>query len=385
MMELLILLLPVAAASGWLAARRSYSKGKHFHTGRNIDYFKGLNFLLNEQPDKAIDVFIQMLEVDSETVETHLALGNLFRRRGEVDRAIRIHQNLIARPTLQPEHRAQALLELGQDYMRAGLYDRAESLFQELTESNLHREQALASLLLIYEKEKEWNKSLEIANKLESITGEQLNNQRAHYYCEMADDAYSSADLKLASEYLKKAQGCNKNSVRAAILLGEMEKAKGSYKTAIKTFKNVAENNPIYLSVILPSLLDCYEAVEDKTAFRDFLQRLVKAYNGFTETTMLSQIIRDEDGDTAAAQFLKEHLKKNPSLDGLYRLVSLEPDKECISSSEMSHLLRVLLERLVEENPGYKCTTCGFAAKTMHWQCPSCNKWGSIQPVQTIV
>ncbi len=385
MMEFLVLLLPVAAASGWLAARRSFNKGKRFHAGRNIDYFKGLNFLLNEQPDKAIDVFIQMLEVDSETVETHLALGNLFRRRGEVDRAIRIHQNLIARPTLQPEHRAQALLELGQDYMRAGLYDRAESLFQELTESNLHREQALASLLLIYEREKEWDKSLKISNKLESITGEQLNNQRAHYYCELADEAHDSGDQKLASDYLRKAHGCNRDSVRAAILLGEMEKTKGSYKTAIKTFKKVAENSPVYLSIILPSLRDCYDAIDDKEAFRDLLQGLVSTNHGFTETTMLGQIIREEDGDAAAALFLKEHLKKYPSLDGLYQLVSLEPKDECITSSEMSQLLKVLLERLVEENPAFKCITCGFSAKTMHWQCPSCNKWSSVRPVQMIV
>lgn len=384
MMELLLLLLPVAAASGWIAAKRSQSKGKQFHAGRNIDYFKGLNFLLNEQPDKAIDVFIQMLEVDSETVETHLALGNLFRRRGEVDRAIRIHQNLIARPTLQPEHRAQALLELGQDYMRAGLYDRAESLFQELTESNLHREQALASLLLIYEKEKEWDKALEITSKLESITGEQLDNQRAHYYCEMADEAYATDDLKLASGYLKKAQECNKDSVRAAILLGEMEKAKGSYKAAIKTFSKITHDNPIYLSEILPSLLACYEAIDGKVAFRGFLQNLVGKHNGFTGTSMLSQIIKDEDGDAAAALFLKNHLEENPSLDGLYRLVSLEPKNECVTSSEMSRILKILLERLVEENPGYKCTTCGFGAKTMHWQCPSCNKWSGIQPVQGI-
>jgi len=384
MMELLLLLLPVAAASGWIAAKRSQSKGKQLHDGHNVDYFKGLNFLLNEQPDKAIDLFIQMLEVDSETVETHLALGNLFRRRGEVDRAIQIHQNLIARPTLQPEHRAQALLELGQDYMRAGLYDRAESLFQELTESNLYREQALASLLLIYEKEKEWDKALEITGKLESISGEQLNNQRAHYYCEMADEAYATSDLKLASGYLKKAQGCNKESVRAAILLGEIEKAKGSHKAAIKMFKKVVENDPIYLSEILSSLSACYEAIGGKLAFRGFLQDLVRSHNGLTETSILAQIIKDEDGDAAAALFLKEHLEENPTLDGLYRLVSLEPKDGCITSSDMSRILRGLLQRLVEDSPGYKCTTCGFGAKTMHWQCPGCNNWSSIQPVQAI-
>jgi lipopolysaccharide biosynthesis regulator YciM len=385
MMELLLLLLPVAAASGWIAAKRSYGKGKRFYTSRNIDYFKGLNFLLNEQPDKAIDVFIQMLQVDSETVETHLALGNLFRRRGEVDRAIRIHQNLIARPTLQPEHRAQALLELGQDYMRAGLYDRAESLFQELTDSNQHREQALDSLLLIYEKEKEWNKSLTISSQLESITGEKLNNQRSHYYCEMAEEAQAAADVKMAAEYLRKAQECNKDSIRAAILLGEIEREKGSYKTAIKTFKKVAQNNPVYLSLVLPSLGSCYAAIDDKGAFRKFLQDFVSNNHGLTEAIMLSKIIREEDGEVAASTFLKEHLNNNPSLDGLYQLVSLEPGEELITTAEIVQWLSVMLDKDVEKNPGYQCTTCGFSAKTMHWQCPGCNTWSSIQPVQASV
>ncbi len=385
MMELLLLLLPVAAASGWIAAKRSDKKGKRLYSGRNPDYYKGLNFLLNEQPDKAIDVFVQMLEVDSDTVETHLALGNLFRRRGEVDRAIRIHQNLIARPTLNREHRAQALLELGQDYMRAGLYDRAESLFRELMESNLHREQALGNLLVIYEREKEWEKSLQIANQLESTTGQQLDNQRAHYYCELADEAHTAADIRLASDYLKKAYACNKDSVRAAILLGEMEKAKGNYGTAIRTFKKIAQNNPVYISVVLPSLQKCFESMDDIKQFKVFLQKYFEKHHGLTEAVMLTKMIKEDEGDTAAAIFLKEHLKNNPSLDGIYQLVSLNPDEGSITTPETLHLLRGLLEKLLEENPQYKCSNCGFNAKTMHWQCPSCNKWSSIQPVQAIV
>lgn len=385
MMELVVLLLPVAALSGWIAAKRSHAKGKQPQLNSNTNYFKGLNFLLNEQPDKAIDVFIQMLEVDSDTVETHLALGNLFRRRGEVDRAIRVHQNLIARPTLKPEHRSQALLELGQDYMRAGLYDRAEGLFQELTESNAHQVQALSSLLFIYEKEKEWNSSLQTSAKLESATGKQLNNQRAHYYCELADEARISGDIKLAGVYLKKAQGCNKDSIRAAILLGEVEQQKGNYKTAIKVLKKVVQNNPVYLSIALPSLRDCYESVGNQADLRFFLQEFIVSNHRLAGASTLSQMIREEDGEEAAAKFLKEHLKKYPSLDGLYQLVSLESGGESITNAEILQLLTALLDKMVEENSGYKCTTCGFSAKTMHWLCPSCNSWSSIHPAQNLV
>lgn len=382
MMELLLLLLPVAAASGWIAAKRSDSKVKRFYSDHNPDYYKGLNYLLNEQPDKAIDVFVQMLEVDSDTVETHLALGNLFRRRGEVDRAIRIHQNLIARPNLLREHRAQALLELGQDYMRAGLLDRAESLFKELTEFNLYGEQALGNLLMIYEREKEWKKSLQISSQLESMTGGQLNNQRAHYYCELADEAHASGDIGLASYYLKKAYACNKDSVRAAILLGEMEKTRGDYKAAIKTFKRISQNTPIHLSVILSSMRECFEKINAEKKFKEFLYNYFQSNKGLSEALMLTQIIKDDEGDSAAEQFLKEYLKDNPSLEGLSRLVSFNPENSSITSSEIILLLRQLLEKMLEENPPYKCVSCGFNAKAMHWQCPSCNKWSSIKPVQ---
>ncbi len=384
-MELLLLLLPVAAASGWIAAKRSERKGKLFYSDHNPDYYKGLNYLLNEQPDKAIDVFVQMLEVDSDTVETHLALGNLFRRRGEVERAIRIHQNLIARPNLKREHRAQALLELGQDYMRAGLLDRAESLFNELTEFNLYGEQALSNLLVIYEREKEWKKSLQISSKLESITGEQLNNQRAHYYCELADEAHADGDIGLASSYLKQAYTCNKDSVRAAILLGDMEKARGDYKAAIRTFKRISQNKPTHLSVMLSSLRECYEKINAENKFKEYLYNYFQSHKGLTEAIMLTQIIKEDEGDTAAVVFLKEYLKDNPSLDGLYHLVSLNPDANSITSSETLLLLRQLLEKMLEKNPPYKCVSCGFNAKTMHWQCPSCNKWSSIKPVQAAV
>src|SRR5436190_18436361 len=183
--DLLWLLLPLAFLSGWFAARLEARR----QAGRSFDlpsaYFKGLNFLLNEQPDKAIEIFIQVLEVNSETVETHLALGNLFRRRGEVERAIRIHQNLIARPTLNREQRTYALLELGQDYFKAGLFDRAENLFLELAEVRAHSEQALRLLLNIYQQEKEWDKAIQTGRRFARVSGKRMDDVIAQYYCEL--------------------------------------------------------------------------------------------------------------------------------------------------------------------------------------------------------
>src|SRR3972149_1945846 len=185
--DLLWLLLPLAAASGWFVARLEQKRRVQKSLDLPSAYFTGLNFLLNEQPDKAIEVFIRVLEVNSDTVETHLALGNLFRRRGEVERAIRIHQNLIARPTLDKEQRSHALMELGQDYFKAGLFDRAENLFLELAEIQAHSEQALKLLLHIYQQEKEWEKAIDVTRKLAPITGKIMDENIAHFYCELAD------------------------------------------------------------------------------------------------------------------------------------------------------------------------------------------------------
>ncbi len=203
------LLLPIAAVSGWVLGVRNPRTEQDTGRERGLrsDYFKGINYLLNEQPDKAIEVFIKVLEVDQETVETHLALGNLYRRRGEVDRAIRIHQNLVARNSLSAEQRYEALLELGQDYLSAGLLDRAEDLFKELAEASHYRVQALRQLIDIYEQEKDWDEAISCARQLERATGNQLGPVIAHYQCEQAEQYRSHNDYKAALKVLGKAAG----------------------------------------------------------------------------------------------------------------------------------------------------------------------------------
>jgi lipopolysaccharide biosynthesis regulator YciM len=233
-MNLLWLLLPVAALSGWLIGQRRINQ-KDGSSSSSIypEYFKGLNYVLNEQPDKAIEVFIKMLEVDSETVETHLALGNLFRRRGEVDRAIRIHQNLIARPSLDREQRANALLELGMDYMRSGLLDRAEALFLELIESNLHLNDSCTELLDIYQQEKDWENAIKIARKLEIISGEKSNSIIAQFYCECADSALIDGNMRVAKDSIRQAISIYPKCVRASLIEGKMYQKIGKEKLAI--------------------------------------------------------------------------------------------------------------------------------------------------------
>ncbi|WP_428624459.1 lipopolysaccharide assembly protein LapB [Sedimenticola sp.] len=380
MMELFWLLLPVAAASGWWAAKRNISRQEVTVTERSPGYFSGLNYLLNEQPDKAIDVFIKMLEVDSDTVETHLALGNLFRRRGEVDRAIRIHQNLIARPMLNREQRAQALLELGQDYMKAGLFDRAESLFNELGEMNMFQAQALENLLTIYQQEKDWDKCLQVAKRLGQRTGKSRRRECAHYYCELAEEARFRKDLIKASQLLKKAQLSDEGCVRATILQGEIEASDGSAKNAIRILRQVEKQDPAYISEVLPAIIDCYREMGNRAELVRYLRQLYEKHHSVSSVLALTDFIQEDEGEEAAIQFLTGYLHAHPNLEGLDRMVTLSLKKGMSEGFESLLILQHILNKILENRAAYQCISCGFTAKTLHWQCPSCKAWSSIKP-----
>ena len=265
---LLWLLLPVAAASGWFMARREQRR-KEGVTPLDLPtaYFKGLNFLLNEQPDKAIEVFIKVLEVNTDTVETHLALGNLFRRRGEVERAIRIHQNLIARPTLDSEQRSLALLELGQDYFKAGLFDRAENLFTELVETRAHSEQALEMLQQIYKQEKEWDKAIEVCERLARISGEPMSEVIANYLCEEAELEVSKENYTEAAKLVKKAMQQDSNCVRASMILGDLEFKQGRYRQAIQAWSHIEKQDPVFLGEVAQRIRDAYLKLDDEKGY----------------------------------------------------------------------------------------------------------------------
>ena len=386
MLYLLWLLLPVAALSGWwVAARRSSARnyGRRA-TDFSSDYFEGLNYLLNEQPDKAIEVFIRMVEVDSETVDTHFALGNLFRRRGEVDRAIRIHQNLIARPTLSREQRTQALFELGADYMRAGVFDRAESLFIELIEMNAHVVPALRHLVDIYQQEKDWDKAIAAARRLESATGKSMDTVIAQYYCELAEHAKQEGDAGRAQHTIKRALMCDHNCVRASILQGDLEAEAGDYKAAIRAYRRVGEQDIEYLPEVIDPLRECYQRIGNVSAMIDYLKQVLTQYNGISPMLALADLIRREQGDQEAAAFITDQLRRRPSVRGLDRLIELNLAHSEGAARDNMLILRDLISKLLGDKPIYKCSHCGFTGKSLHWQCPSCKFWNTVKPIQGV-
>jgi len=380
--QLLWLLLPLAAASGWLVARFEQKRQARRTFDLPSAYFKGLNFLLNEQPDKAIEVFIRVLEVNSETVETHLALGNLFRRRGEVERAIRIHQNLIARPTLDRDQRSQALLELGQDYLKAGLFDRAENLFLELAEIRAHSEQALKLLLHIYQQEKEWEKAITVTRKLARVSGKPMDEMIAQFYCELADQDYARNNYVAARERLKQALQADDKCVRASMLLGDIDAQEGKYRRAIDSWRRIEEQDVHYLGEVAGRIADGFKKLNDEEGLYDYFRTALERHGGVSLALTFVDVISSREGVETAEKFVVDWLRRSPNVHGLHKLLELNLVRAPNSARNDLMLLKGIIEELRAQHLGYACSQCGFRGKSLHWLCPSCNRWNTIKPVR---
>ena len=364
---------------GWLAARvdikQLLSESKHLPRS----YFKGLNFLLNEQPDKAIEAFIEVVKVDPETVELHFALGSLFRRRGETERAIRMHQNLLERPDLVAEQRLQAMIELGQDYLKAGLLDRAETVFAKLKDSP-HRIEAFKFLLEIYQQEKDWIKAIDAARELERNSGESAQKEIANYYCELAvsDATHSRPDA--AKRHLEEALAIHRKCVRANIILGDLAAAAGDHAGAIEAWKRIEQQNPAYLALVAQRLLESHRALgrseEGLTLLRGYLA-------GFPSLDLLDvafQSALDAEGPEAAYKLVKEELRRNQTLLGVDKLLEAQAMVAPAERRTDLELVRNLIQGHTRRLARYRCDNCGFKARQFYWHCPACGGWETYPP-----
>lgn len=348
------------------------------------DYLMGLNFLLNEETDKAVDFFIKMLAVDSETVETHLAVGKLFRKRGEVERAIRIHQNLIARPQLMRKDHEEALFELGQDYLSAGMLDRAERIFLDLIHAKNYAELALQTLLEIYQQEKAWQRALDIANKYESITTASLKQVKAHYYCELAESLLLKQEMNEAKKLLHQAIMMDKTCVRASLLQAKIAYKNAAYQSALQYLKQIKDQDPNYLAESINLLAECYEKLNLNDELLDYLKELVEAYPRISVVLILAERLRVYHGTEVATQFVSQYIKRFPSLNGLGLYINLYLATLEGRIKEDLIWLQNLIKQLLEKTPNYQCVSCGFAGKTLHWYCPGCKKWSTVLPIDTL-
>lgn len=380
-----LILLAAAFALGWLGARWVHARRSGAAVNElSSDYFRGLNYLLNEEQDKAIEVFLKLAEYNRDTVETHLALGNLFRRRGEVDRAIRLHQHLVSRPNLTGPMKTVALLELGEDYMRAGLLDRAEALFCDLVAMDAHAPSALRHLIAIYQHERDWNKAIEHARSLEAMTGDSEAPMIAQFYCELAERSRQHGARVEAHGYLQQAFACQPDCVRAWMITGRLAAEDGKHDDAIHAYEAAVDADVAFVPEILPPLLASYAQVGQTDRAEQFLRQLLERYHGVSPVLALTQLYQQRDGNRPAVAFLTAQLRQRPSVRGLMALIDATMDRIEGEARENFLILRDLTKKLLEGQAMYRCSRCGFGAKAHHWQCPSCKSWSTIRPIHGV-
>lgn len=384
MLEILFLLLPIAAAYGWYMGNRSAQQDKQKHSNQiSRQYVTGLNLLLSDQSDKAVDHFIELLQVDNDTIDTHLALGNLFRSRGEVDRAIRIHQNLISRSGLTIDQKNIALQQLAKDYMASGFLDRAEKIFEQLVEEPEHREAALQQLVAIYQQTREWSKAIQYATQLVKLGRKRMCVSIAHFWCELAMQEKADGNSNKALQNFKKALSEDPKCVRASISLGKMYLEEADYQNAIKYFEMVLEQDSDLVSEVLPTLADCYQHLGHEDALLEFLRKCIVNKAGASAELMLAQLVAQHEGAGSAQELLTRQLVKNPTMKGFYRLIDyhLLEAEEGRAKASLATLQKLVGEQL-KVKPHYRCRKCGFSTHSMYWHCPSCKGWGTIKPIR---
>ncbi len=390
----LLILVTVAIAVGWWLGRRSayVSEDEQWLEASKLpsQYYRGLNFLLDGSQDNAIDAFTRALEVNTETFDTHIALGNVLRRRGEVERAIRIHQNLLARPNLPSQQLHLAHLELARDYISAGLLDRAERLLLDLVdESTEHRRLAQRHLIEIYEAQNDWTQARQIAEALlprrsllksnkppADEVGQAIPLLLSHYCCQQAELALSRHDWSQARDALREALKYDAQCVRASLMQGELEYRVGDYAKSVAVLMAIPEQDPDFVPQAVPLLRQSLDALGRRPELRRWLEQCLDKSPSTALTLALAEEYRDTEGDASAKAFLRMALEKKPSLRGLTLLMQLHSANE---AGEDGQLQISTLQRLVEARSSYRCQHCGFHGQHLHWYCPGCKHWGTIR------
>ncbi|MEQ9562015.1 MAG: lipopolysaccharide assembly protein LapB, partial [Woeseiaceae bacterium] len=349
----------------------------------NIDYLKGLNFLLNEQTDQALEHFLKMVRVDDRTIETHFALGSLFRRRGEIDRAIRIHQNIIARPDLASEQRDQALFSLAKDYLRAGLLDRAEKLFVRLSQGSRYQVEALEQLCRIYEQEHEWQKAIDAGQKLEVLSGRSLELEIAHYYCELAEQAASNKDFSAARAFVKKAQSGRPRTQRGALTRAEIARDTDDNKTALRLYHRIIDDNTYLITEALPQLVKTYSKEGSTEKLEQSLESIIKKNPALKTDIAYTAIVNNIEGVRVIDACVEEYLLNEPTLAEFVDLQSVGAMDATERTAALARV-RSALSKIARATPRYQCKECGFSSQRLLWQCPSCKDWETQRPFSRV-
>ncbi|HGO5854773.1 TPA: lipopolysaccharide assembly protein LapB [Mannheimia haemolytica] len=393
MLELLFLLLPIAALYGWYMGQRSAKKDQETVTNKfSREYVTGLNFLLSNQQEKAVDLFLSMLQkqesenqISTESqFEAELTLGNLFRSRGEVDRALRIHQGLVNNPEYSFEQKLLAKQQLAKDFMAAGFYDRAESYYISLVDEPEFAKQSLSQLIVVYQKTREWKKAINVSEKLLKIAPESDTIPLSHFYCEYAQ-AVKFEDKIAFLESLNKALAYYPQSTRASIMLGDHYLEQQEFNKALGYFEQILQQDPDYISEVLARIKQCYMALNDPNGYELFLIKANQVKHNSSVDIALTEFIEEKDGINAAHSKLYQQLSTYPSLITFHRFIRYQADfAEEGSGKESLVLLHNMVGNQIKKGFQYRCLSCGYQSYRLMWQCPSCNQWEKIKPIQSI-
>ncbi|MDR7052025.1 lipopolysaccharide biosynthesis regulator YciM [Duganella sp. 3397] len=374
--------IPVFFGLGWLAARVDIRQLMAESRTLPRGYFKGLNLLLNDQPDKAIDAFIEIVRLDPESADMHFALGNLFRRRGETERAIRVHQNLLARPDLPQEQKEHAEYELGVDYLKAGLLDRAEETFNRLINGQ-YGAQARRQLLEIFQREKEWPRAIESAMGLQESGAGSRQKEIAQFYCEMAQDALVHLHVDEAMALLDKSLAADRNNVRATILTGDAQLAKDDVEGALLTWRRVEQISVPHTALVAQRIMDGYRKVGRPQEGVNLLKSYLEQASSIDLLEVVYKEVMELHGVAEAKELVVNELRRTPTLLGLDRLLEARMvDAPAAIVSELS-MVKNLVHGYTQKLARYQCSHCGFKARQFYWQCPGCSRWETYPPRRT--
>lgn len=371
-----ILLLPVFFVLGWAAARIDIRHVMNESRALPRSYFQGLNFLLNEEPDKAIDSFLEVAKVDPQTIELHFALGNLFRRRGETERAIRMHQNLVDRADLADAFRLQALSELGQDYLKAGLLDRAEDIFNKLVETE-RKEEAKRNLLEIYQLEKDWQKAIAVARELPDVAS---RRDIAEYYCELAAAEMMRSRTEAAHQFLAAAVQENRKCVRATLLEGDLLQQENRHDEALLAWQRIEQQDPAYLALVAQRMVETYRRLGRLPEATAMLRGYLERYPSLDMLDVVVQLLLESEGADAAYRLVREEVQRNPTLLGLERLMSVRLGLVAPEVRSDLELAKSIVQSYTKQLSRYRCGSCGFKARQFYWRCPACGGWETYSP-----
>ena len=370
-------IVPVAIGFLWLLFRAKQSHKKQQST-LSSEYFKGLNYLLNDEQGKALDIFVKLVESNWDTIDTHFTLGKIYRKNGEMDKAIKIHQGLIARPSLPARYRNKILLELGYDYLGAGWFDRAEGLFKEVLIQDEKSKEARHNLILIYQQEKDWFKAIDIAVDLFSDAPSVIGPMIAHYYCELAEISRTKGDVSQLETYAHKALRYDSSCVRATILMADQAMSTGHDKQAIKLYETIEKQDAESMILVIDSLMKCHTDLSTQDKFYDYLLGLQDRHEDLFLQDVIASVLETSKGKQAAIEYLSDKVTHQPSLTGLQALLSYK-EKDGGADEVFSDLMTAI-SVMQKDSAKYRCQRCGFSTNTHYWLCPGCNHWGKVKP-----